>query len=1274
MRFSKDGPSIPDSLLERRDAGRVVFLCGAGVSLNSGLPDFFKLTKIVVEFFDPPDDSEITASFQPWLDWKKNPDANPTPQVSLDGIFHLLQREYGRTEVNELVAGELARPTVGDAVGHNHKTISRISCDPAGRPQIVTTNFDTLFEGDEDAHTTFYVPPTLPDIDRYVPITGITYLHGRREDGPASESPYILSSSDFGRAYLSEGWATTFVRSLLRSYTVVLVGYQAEDPPVKYLLQGLNQDEASDRSNLFAFDRGSRVQVEAKWRDRGVTAIPYSGHDVLWGTLELWAERADNPREWKRKVAAMAQQQPSSLEAYQRGQVAHLVRSSMGAKLFANTEPSPHPEWVFVLDASSRAAEPSKGYGKDAELYDPGESYGLDDDPARPDKRDAKAQIKHDNMLHWRREDTNPADSHAIAGRQMYGRQSIPSRLYHLTRWIGQSLDHPSVAWWAARRNGLHPNLIDQINWHLRRGDCLHPKGRKAWRLILEFQEERRDSVWDGGWYAFQDAIDKDGWSPANLRSFRSLTSPMLSRHTFNGSRGVAPPKEGWDDVSLPNIAAFEIKFTDMHGIELEVPEEVLPSVLSALVENLKQASGMLADLETTYFKSPSCYPDRLADGDEYSGKTSKVIDWFLTLFRRQADSNADLARNLASAWPISDRYFLRKLKLFVLNNEDLFTPIDAFNAIQRMDQDAFWDTESRRELLFLISDRWNDFSNAERTALGDRLLSGPEQMSHWSDEEYPSIRDEYAARVTRWITLQGNFLIDKQNERLDSILRSIPNWNDGWATSYLTLNGSNVYHVGTDETPDALLSIPIDQVVDRAKSGLQRDFGSRTNMRPFSGLVKEAPLRALISLSLAARKKDYPVSFWTDLVTEWPDETTMRLQRQRLRRISRLPPSVVQELSHTLARWLESHLTSLLALDRNLAWETYDHIAKALLEPNSNATESALGNVTIGGEVQQRSRRTYSHALNSPIGCMTNALLRELSNRRPEAGVGIPDDLLTRLERLLTSPDEGRDHAVATISRDLNWLDHVSPEWVGARVIPWFAFDHMACEPAWSGLLSSGSVPTSVLRTHLRSHLLELFPQIYDYQWDRDLAKIAAQWISWMAVFALDKDDGVTKRDARSAIRRMNDATRCEVIHWLGLVGEKNDDGWTEHVIPFINTVWPRERIFQTNASVRAWVSMLEAQGGNFPILLKEVEKFLAPVSGETHWLYRFTKEIGGDAPLTKEYPAEVLTLMAAIVPNSPLDAPVELSEILEIIEEADSALTRDLRFFRLSDLVARQ
>ena len=66
MRFNSEGPSIPDMLLEHRDAGRVVFLCGAGVSIGSGMPNFIDLTEHVIKYFDPPEDSEIMKAFRPW--------------------------------------------------------------------------------------------------------------------------------------------------------------------------------------------------------------------------------------------------------------------------------------------------------------------------------------------------------------------------------------------------------------------------------------------------------------------------------------------------------------------------------------------------------------------------------------------------------------------------------------------------------------------------------------------------------------------------------------------------------------------------------------------------------------------------------------------------------------------------------------------------------------------------------------------------------------------------------------------------------------------------------------------------------------------------------------------------------------------------------------------------------------------------------------------------------------------------------------------------------
>jgi hypothetical protein len=49
MRFTEIGPNVPNELLDSRDAGDVVFLCDAGISIPAGLPDFFKLTVDVAD-------------------------------------------------------------------------------------------------------------------------------------------------------------------------------------------------------------------------------------------------------------------------------------------------------------------------------------------------------------------------------------------------------------------------------------------------------------------------------------------------------------------------------------------------------------------------------------------------------------------------------------------------------------------------------------------------------------------------------------------------------------------------------------------------------------------------------------------------------------------------------------------------------------------------------------------------------------------------------------------------------------------------------------------------------------------------------------------------------------------------------------------------------------------------------------------------------------------------------------------------------------------------
>ncbi len=142
------------------------------------------------------------------------------------------------------------------------------------------------------------------------------------------------------------------------------------------------------------------------------------------------------------------------------------------------------------------------------------------------------------------------------------------------------------------------------------------------------------------------------------------------------------------------------------------------------------------------------------------------------------------------------------------------------------------------RELLFALVDRWQDFTDTEKERLIERILSGPDQLSYWSDEVYPEHRDEFAARYGRYLELQGCQLPVAHAVRLLEIIIGLPRWDDGWVISTVTERRSRFGYVGTDEAPDAVLDLPVSEIVDKAKSDLERDFGSFTEKRPFTGLV----------------------------------------------------------------------------------------------------------------------------------------------------------------------------------------------------------------------------------------------------------------------------------------------------------------------------------------------------------------------------------------------------------------------------------------------------
>ena len=671
MRFKADGPAIPDFLLEDRDAGNVVFLCGAGVSIPAGLPNFVDLTRHVIDEVDPPQDSEVRRMFRPWIDKDSTVPGGVRP--GLDHLFQLLNRDYGRERVARIVWERLTK--IDSTRTRTHDIVARISSNAEGHPQVVTTNFDLLFESAlGERATRIYTPPMYPDLQHKVPATGITYLHGRLADTESDPHDYILSSADLGRAYLAQGWATAFIQQLLQHHTVVLLGYQAEDPPLQYLFQGLDSIGRQTAQTPFAFDKGTPGEVQARWRDRGIEAIPYGDtHEALWETLDAWADRADNPTAWRNGVSKLSAQGPRELAPHQRGMVAHLVRTPIGANEFAERRPAPSAEWLCVFDVSCRYAKSSRGVREDATAFDPLEMYGLDDDPPRSAEDERKHGWPGDDLIRWRRGDESLDHCRRLTGISWPRSERMPARLFHLARWLQSRIDDPCLAWWVAKQPALHPALHRMLKSAVDES-ALDDHARRGWMILFEALETGPEHAVDMECIGVRERIEKRGWTSPAIRAFEAATEPVFTILRAYGNRDVRPPSGDWSTIRWKDVADLSIHFPAHIWDAPNPPDAALPSVYAALERNLMRACERIREAQWTSFCLSTFYAedggDTLHADDDGA---DAYVGWFRGFLNRLSKSTPDRLRKHIDLWPDPEPHIFEKLRLYAWNKPELF-------------------------------------------------------------------------------------------------------------------------------------------------------------------------------------------------------------------------------------------------------------------------------------------------------------------------------------------------------------------------------------------------------------------------------------------------------------------------------------------------------------------------------------------------------------------------------------------------------------------------
>lgn len=151
------------------------------------------------------------------------PRALPFPWGPLRWAFFLME-----SQEEENLEKEEAR--------NSHKALLQLGRNRDGRLQLVTTNFDRLFhlasQNDKTLEFASCGAPLLP-IPKKNHWDGLVFLHGLLPENcdEVGLNNLVVTSGDFGLAYLLERWAARFISELFHHYTVCFVGYSLNDPP-----------------------------------------------------------------------------------------------------------------------------------------------------------------------------------------------------------------------------------------------------------------------------------------------------------------------------------------------------------------------------------------------------------------------------------------------------------------------------------------------------------------------------------------------------------------------------------------------------------------------------------------------------------------------------------------------------------------------------------------------------------------------------------------------------------------------------------------------------------------------------------------------------------------------------------------------------------------------------------------------------------------------------------------------------------------------------------
>jgi hypothetical protein len=923
MQFVKGGPDLPESLLQAHEDGKVVFFCGAGISYPADLPGFKGLVdKIYAAIGTSLTDIERQAYSRGQFD------------ATLDLLEHRFpgQRLAVRRVLPDVLTPNLRRK----GATATHSALLQLARSHDGAIRLVTTNFDRIFQRlivRSKPIISVYPAPLLP-IPKASRWDGVVYLHGLMPEASDESALHrlVLTSGDFGLAYLTERWAARFVGELFRNYIVCFVGYSINDPVLRYMMDALAADRMLGEVTPQAYALGEfsseeELQRRTEWEAKGVYPILYevpsgtSDHSALHRTIKAWAETYRDGIQGRERVVvdyAMAKPLASTKQDDYVGRMLWALSHSSGlpAKRFAEFNPAPSLEWLEAL-SESRYRHP--------DLPRFGVPIGS--------QHDSKLTF---SLLH------RPAPyTHAPRMKVTldHGEGQWDDLMFQLARWLIRHLNDPGLVLWLAKRGGklrtelasLIEDRLDELTKLEADGNAdelerirtngpnaiPHPLMRVIWRVLLSGRIA--SSHQDIEFFRWKKRLTRDGFTSTLRLQLRELLSPKVSlAQAFRWRQGTIG---SGDPGRVKDLVDWELVVGPGHThvliedlAESAAWKAALPALLEDFQQLLHDALDLMRELGDADDRTDLGCWDMPSISPHWQNRGFHEWVTLIVLLRDAWEAtrkdNPNKAHLVARDWFMLPYPTFKRLALYAAAQGAITSDGEWVDWLASDDDWWVWSVETQRECMRLLVLQGANLTSAKLVLLETKILAGPPRPMFRESLEPDEWK--YLADHMIWLRLSkldfgGSKLGNDASEKLRDLSAAYPEWK-------LTTNESDEFShwmSGTSD-PDYADRHQIDRAPRRRRE-LARWLQRSPPETPFYEddwreiCLAKFPVAAC-SLCALALENQWPVNRWREALQAWSGETLIRRSWRFLSPVlQRMPDHVLLQIAQSATWWMES-------------------------------------------------------------------------------------------------------------------------------------------------------------------------------------------------------------------------------------------------------------------------------------------------------------------------------------------------------------------------------